>query len=108
MIDPNEIVWRWLKMSELQRQACARKMLDDGRLRLGSKLELIPVGDDYDAQLSDMVERVAHAIGCIEADRCAFANSSKSKDREKCGSCDDCLNAARRAVEALAAVTAHR
>lgn len=43
----DEVVWRWLKMSDLERAAAARRMLDDGRLRLGTKLELVPVGDQF-------------------------------------------------------------
>lgn len=39
-----EIVWRWLKLTERERQSAARRMLDDGRIELGKKLELVPVG----------------------------------------------------------------
>jgi len=48
-----------------------------------------------------MVERMAKAIGCIDRDRCSFANSNSRKQNEKCGSCEECLACARTAIKAM-------
>ena len=47
VISDEDVVWRWLKLTDAQRQAAARKMLDDGRLALSNKLELVPVGSEF-------------------------------------------------------------
>ncbi len=49
-----QVVWWWLRLTEHERAAAVRKMLDDGRVSLGKKLEFVPVGRDYERRQWDI------------------------------------------------------
>ena len=52
--------------------------------------------------MSEMIERVAEAIGCIDADRCTRQRTAPSKRTKwQMKPCDLCMDAARNAIEAM-------
>lgn len=52
--------------------------------------------------MSEMIERVAEAIGCIDADRCTRQRTVPSKRTKwQMKPCDLCMDAARDAIEAM-------
>ena len=52
--------------------------------------------------MSEMIERVAEAIGCIDADRCTRQRTAPSKRTKwQMKPCDLCMDAARNAIQAM-------